>query len=138
MRTAIRLTLTALLSALCAGTQALPAASPLLAPGAHSSGGIGEEEQQRMQLSRTLYNLQLTFAETGTGAYLTGVDILIEPLHPGHALGPFKDCGPLFYVVLAPGGYRVSASYRGIVRTVNVKIAKGTSAAALYWPILPD
>ncbi|MBB3176824.1 hypothetical protein [Variovorax sp. Sphag1AA] len=91
-----------------------------------------------MQLSRTLYNLQLTFAETGTGAYLTGVDVLIEPLGPGAALGPFKDCGPLLYVVLAPGAYRVRATYRGIVRTANVKIARGTTSSTLYWPILPD
>ncbi|SEA55016.1 hypothetical protein [Variovorax sp. YR216] len=135
---ALRLASAVLLNALCAVALALPAASPVLAPGAHVSGGIGEEDQQRMQLSRTLYNLRLTFAETGTGAYLTGVDVLIEPLGPGRMLGPFKDSGPLLYVVLAPGAYRVRATYRGIVRTINVRIAKGTSAATLYWPILPD
>lgn len=91
-----------------------------------------------MQLGRTLYNLQLTFAEAGTGAYLTGVDVLIEPLGPGPAFGPFKDCGPLLHVVLRPGAYRVRATYRGIVRTVNVRIAKGTAVSTLYWPILPD
>lgn len=135
---ALRLALAVLLNALCAAALALQATPPLLAPGAHATGGIGEEDQQRMQLSRTLYNLQLTFAETGTGAYLTGVDVLIEPLGPGAALGPFKDCGPLLYVVLAPGAYRVRATYRGIVRTANVKIARGTTSSTLYWPILPD
>lgn len=136
MRTpAFHLALAVLLSALSAGA---PAASPLLAPGAHRSGGIGEEDQERMRLSQNLYNLRLTFAEAGTGAYLTGVDVLIEPLGPGRAFGPYKDCGPLLHVALAPGAYRVRATYRGIARTIEVRIAKGTSASTLYWPILPD
>ena len=124
-----------LLNALYVGALA---ASPLLAPGAHLSGGIGEEDQERMRLSQNLYNLRLTFAEAGTGAYLTGVDVLIEPLGPGRPFGPYKDCGPLLHVVLGPGPYRVRATYRGIDRTVDVRIAKGTSASTLYWPILPD
>src|SRR5689334_15602114 len=109
--TALRLAPTVLLlNALCTTAIALPAASPLLAPGAHVSGGIGEEDQQRMQLSRTLYSLQLTFAEAGTGAYLSGVDVSVAPLGTGPAFGPFKDCGPLLYVALAPGAYRVRAT----------------------------
>ncbi|MBO9512510.1 MAG: hypothetical protein J7549_00215 [Variovorax sp.] len=132
------LALTMLLGAPHAQALALQAPTPLLAPGAHVTGGIGEEDQQRMRLSRTLYNLQLTFAEAGTGAYLTGVEVLIEPLAPGPAVGPIKDCGPLLYVALGPGAYRVHATYRGVVRTANVKIARGTTAWTLYWPIFPD
>ena len=131
-----------LLGALCAGIQAPASASPLLPPGAHVSGGIGEEDQHRMQLGRSLYNLRLTFAEAGTGAYLSGVDVVVEPVEAARTYGPppstFKDCGPLLYVALNPGAYRVRATYRGLARTINVRIGREASTATLYWPIVPD
>ncbi|WP_088954157.1 hypothetical protein [Variovorax sp. HW608] len=127
-----------LVGALCAGALAPAAASPLLPPGTHVSGGIGEEDQHRMQLSRSLYNLRLTFAEAGTGAYLSGVDVVVEPVERGRTHGPFKDCGPLLYVALNPGAYRVRATYRGLARTINVHIGREAVTATLYWPILPD
>jgi hypothetical protein len=129
-----------LLGALCAGALAPAAASPLLPPGTHVSGGIGEEDQHRMQLSRSLYNLRLTFAEAGTGAYLSGVDVVVEPVETRRTDVPFafKDCGPLLYVALNPGAYRVRATYGGLARTINVRIGREASTATLYWPIVPD
>lgn len=139
MRTpASRLATALLLGTLCMGALMPAAASPLLRPGTHATGGIGEEDQHRMQLSHSLYNLRLTFAEAGTGAYLSGVDVVIEPLQPGPTYGPFKDSGPLLYVVLNPGAYRVRATYRGLARTINVRIGREAAIATLYWPILPD
>lgn len=139
MRTpASRLAAALLLGTLCVGALTPASASPLLRPGTHATGGVGEEDQHRMQLSRSLYNLRLTFAEAGTGAYLSGVDVVVEPLQPGPTYGPFKDCGPLLHVVLNPGAYRVRATYRGLVRTINVHIGGEPAIATLYWPILPD
>jgi hypothetical protein len=52
---------------------------PTLAPGSYVSGGIGEEGQLDMRVTRDLYNLRLTFAQVGTGAYVAGVTVTIEP-----------------------------------------------------------
>ena len=55
------------------------AATPVLAPGAYSSGGISDESRQEMLATRELYNLQATFAEARTGAYVAGVTIWSNP-----------------------------------------------------------
>lgn len=36
-----------------------------------------------MQESRGLYNPRLAFAETGTGAYIAGVELMVEPVRFG-------------------------------------------------------
>lgn len=113
---------------------ALAAPSSVLAPGAHASGGIGYEGQQEMQAKQGLYNLRLTFAEAQTGANVAGVTVTIEPTGQNAPFGPFADCGPLFYVALSPGVYRVVASYAGLTRTKTVRVGKGTTQVTLYWP----
>jgi hypothetical protein len=113
---------------------ALGAPLPVLAPGAHASGGISYEGQQEMQANKDLYNLRLTFAEARTGAYLAGVTVTIEPADNSAPLGPFTDCGPLFHVALSPGVYRVVASYAGLTRTKTLRVGKAATQATLYWP----
>ncbi|KWT73304.1 MULTISPECIES: hypothetical protein [unclassified Variovorax] len=107
---------------------------PVLAPGAHASGGVSYEGQQEMQANQDLYNLRLTFAEAQTGAYLAGVTVIIEPANKSAPLGPFTDCGPLFYVALSPGVYRVVASYAGLTRSKTIRVGKTATQATLYWP----
>ncbi|GAA4354513.1 hypothetical protein GCM10023165_45790 [Variovorax defluvii] len=106
----------------------------MLAPGTHATGGISLEGREEMQQSRELYNLRLAFAEAGTGAYLAGVTVTIEPTGRDAPLGPYRDCGPLFYVSLAPGVYRVTATLGGVSRTTTLRIGKGATQLTLYWP----
>jgi hypothetical protein len=125
----------AALVALQASSQPAPATLlPVLAPGSHSSGGISYEGQQEMQSKQGLYNLRLTFAEAQTGAYLAGVTVTLEPEGRSAPWGPFADCGPLFYVALSPGVYRVVATYAGLTRTKTLRVGKGATQATLYWP----
>lgn len=109
------------------------AAPVVLAPGASTNGGIGNEEQQAMQVTRDLYNLRLTFAEARSGAYLTGVSVTIEGTGRAASFGPYRDTGPLFYVHLDPGAYRVSATYAGSTQTRTVRIERGAVEAVFYW-----
>lgn len=113
---------------------ALSTPLPVLAPGAHASGGVSYEGQQEMQANQDLYNLRLTFAEAQTGAFLAGVTVTIEPANKSAPLGPFTDCGPLFHVVLSPGVYRVIASYAGLTRSKTIRVGKAATQATLYWP----
>jgi hypothetical protein len=125
----------AVLFALESGAEPAPAIPlPVLASGAHASGGISYEGQQEMQANQELYNLRLTFAEAQTGAYLAGVTVTIEPADKSAPLGPFTDCGPLFHVALRPGVYRVVASYAGLTRSKAIRVGKAATQATLYWP----
>ena len=86
---------------------------------------------------QALYNLRIVFAEAGTGAYLADVEVTIAPIGPGPSYGPFREAGPLLYVVVKPGTYRIHATYGGLTRTADVKVGKGTAALTLYWPQTP-
>lgn len=135
-----RLLLVALMSFAFPGSTLLagPAPQPTLAPGSYATGGIGEGGQSDMVVTRDLYNLRLTFAEVGTGAYIAAVSVMIEPVGHGASYGPFADCGPLFHIVLAPGDYRVNATYAGVTLTKTVRIGKGATLSTFYWPFQPD
>jgi hypothetical protein len=87
-----------------------------------------------MHLTRDLYNLRLTFAEAGRGAYVADVTLMIEPVGPGARYGPFMDCGPLFHVVVKPGTYRVSATHAGLTVVKTLQVGKGATLGTLYWP----
>lgn len=126
-----------LTAAHCAGAVGHDAPVPVLAPGAYLSGGIGEEERQRLRESRDLFNLRLAFAEVGSGAYIPGVEVTIESVGAGPSYGPFVDSGPILYVALKPGTYLVRATYAGVVRATTVRVGKGATAATLYWPVIP-
>ena len=120
------------------GASAAPLVEPVVAPGAHASGGVSYEDQQEMQAKRGLYNLRLTFAEAQTGAYVAGVTVTIEPMGKGAPLGPFADSGPLFYVWVTPGAYRIVATYAGMPRTKTVHVGRGATQATMYWPATGD
>ncbi len=105
-----------------------------LTPWFYLNGGIGAESQTAMLAQRDAYNLRLTFAEAGTGAYLAGVSVSIEPVGSGSLLGPYADCGPLFYVHLQPGNYRVTASYQGSAQTRAIHIGQHAVDNVMYWP----
>jgi hypothetical protein len=76
------------------------------------SGGVGADEQQSMLAARHDYNLQLTFATKVSGAYLADVPVTIRD-RSGAVVAAFVSTGPLCYVKLAPGSYRILASLHG-------------------------
>ena len=117
---------------------ARPAPQPTLAPGSYATGGIGEQGQSDMLVTRDLYNLRLTFAEVGTGAYIAGVSVMIEPVGQGIPYGPFAECGPLFHVVLGPGVYRVYATYAGVTQAKTFRVGKRATHGTFYWPFQPE
>lgn len=133
---AIFLTLPAL--AAQAQTAAAAAESPL-APGAHVCGGVGADDREQMRSVGNQYNLHLRFAEAQTGSYLANVAVQIEPMGKKMAaqaydLGPYENCGPLLYVHLPPGRYRVNATQAGVTKTTTVQVGRRAVEQVLYWP----
>ena len=102
-------------------------------PGSHLCGGIGVDGRQAMQAEGKEYNVHLKFANARTGEFLAGLKVHIEHLGDKREMGPFEDCGPLLYVRLAPGNYRVSAEYEGKVVAQNIKVGKKPTDHVLYW-----
>ena len=94
------------------------------------SGGIGMEERNAMRLEEKQYNLKLIFSLKG-GAYLADVKVAIDS--GKKPLVEADSDGPLFYAKLAPGKYRITASYQGKTQTRAVTIGKHATNLYFRW-----
>ncbi|CAN7534778.1 carboxypeptidase regulatory-like domain-containing protein [Duganella sp. LjRoot269] len=97
------------------------------------SGGVGEEERQAMLDARGDYKLLLTFSTKGSGEMLADVAVTIRD-HAGKEVASLVSPGPMCYLDLAPGSYRILASAHGkeISRTAVVK-PRGRRELYFYW-----
>ena len=101
---------------------------------AYISGGIGAEERSAMRQSSELFNLRLTFAEEDSGAFLAGIDVKVYGAGSTLLLD-ITSSGPLLYVRLPPGRYRLEAVHAGTTVSKRVTLpAQGTRSLALQWP----
>lgn len=84
------------------------------------SGGIGQDEVDAMRKIAGEYNVRLTF--TGkSGEYLSDVDTHIRSTDGAVAFAVVSE-GPLLYVRLPRGSYRVSASYNGVLQQTAITV----------------
>jgi hypothetical protein len=81
------------------------------------------------------------------GSLLVHIVALAEPANddegPASRIDPActlmqRNCGPLFYVVLAPGAYRVKATCAGVTLTKTFRVGKSATIGTFYWPFQPD
>jgi len=94
------------------------------------SGGVGADERA---LLPQRFPLKLVFA-TQKGHYLTGVQVTVSAR--GKRLATVTaDRGPWLFLDLKPGTYRIQATYRGVTRSRQVKVAaKGMTTVYFHWP----
>lgn len=121
------------------GLSAQAAETNQVVDGNYLCGGIGEDGVQAMRDLRQPYNLRLKFAQVRTGEYLAGVSVRVEARSPRNAsqatqVEPIDDCGPLMYLRLAPGNYRISATYGDLTLNRNVRVGRTAAEHVLYWP----
>lgn len=95
------------------------------------SGGVGDEEQKRLEEMARDFNLEVTFAGR-SGAYGGGSRVEIRD-QAGKTLIDAESRGPLFYAKLPPGSYTVSASGAGAGgQKKTVQIAEHRRTAVLF------
>jgi len=121
------------LAACLTSTATLAAPTPKQQNGiTYINGGVGQEEQATMQGLRADYNLQLTFATKQSGAYRSDVQLDIMDAK-GNALVSAANTGPMFFVKLPPGTYRISAAAEGKTFKRTVKIGNAPKEMVLHW-----
>lgn len=98
------------------------------------TGGVGFEERSEMLASKPDYNLRMTFATRGSGEYRSDVQVEISD-SKGNVSVNARDAGPLMFVNLAPGRYRVTATAAdGQVQRREVQMQAGRSKDLyFYW-----
>jgi hypothetical protein len=74
----------------------------------HLVGGVGSDERARLKPLVKDMNLQLVFAEKGTGALLAEVEVKIADAK-GEEVLTVKDADPWVFAELEPGTYQITA-----------------------------
>lgn len=98
------------------------------------TGGVGMEERSQMLASKPDYNVRMTFATRGSGEYRSDVQVEISDTKGNVSLSA-RDAGPLMYVNLEPGRYRVTATAAdGQVQRRDLQVQAGRSKELyFYW-----
>jgi hypothetical protein len=96
------------------------------------SGGIGSDEAQAMRALASDYKLRVMFAGTD-GEYLSDIDVRVASMSDTTILA-MQTQGPLLYINLPAGRYRITASTEHGFQTrwVNVPTHGGIDAN-FYW-----
>ena len=120
------------------GSTAVAQETSVLAPSSQGSvsyvsGGIGIDEVEALHAIAAHYNLRMLFAGRN-GEYLSDIDVRIAS-QTGATLLAVRTEGPLLYVQLPPGRYRIAAdSHHSFeARWVNVPLHGGIDAN-FHWP----
>jgi hypothetical protein len=119
--------------AACLALSAHAATTPRQQNGiAYVNGGVGQEEQDAMRAMRADYNLLLTFATTGSGAFRSDVRLDVMDAK-GATLLSVTNTGPMFYAKLPAGTYRISAAAEGKTFKRTVKLGGAPRELTLHW-----
>ncbi|WP_028105029.1 hypothetical protein [Pseudoduganella violaceinigra] len=98
------------------------------------TGGVGLEERGQMLASKPDYNVRMTFATRGGGEFRSDVQVEITDAH-GNVNVNAHDAGPLMFVNLEPGRYRLTLSAAdGQVQRRELLVQPGrTKDLVFYW-----
>ncbi|MGZ3181972.1 MAG: carboxypeptidase regulatory-like domain-containing protein [Telluria sp.] len=97
------------------------------------TGGVGADERDALISARSLYNLHMTFATRASGNYRADVHVTISD-PKGVTRFDAGPAGPLLYVKLPPGRYRVTATARGQAQSQSAEVpASGARELVFYW-----
>ena len=97
-------------------------------------GGVGSDARADLAARSKDANLALEFFAGKRGQFIADVDITVTPVGGGDAFSTTAD-GPLCFARVAPGRYRIEASYRGATRLANATVGNtGQAHVAVGFP----
>lgn len=85
------------------------------------SGGIGDDARDEMRKAATAYNVQIIFSDR-QGSYLADIPFAVSGRNGKEILAGVSE-GPLLYIKLPPGGYRISAQIDGAWQHKQIQVA---------------
>jgi hypothetical protein len=97
-----------------------------------TSGGVSEEGREELRRVASRYNVHVMFSEQ-RGSYLAGIPFTVVRLASGkeQQIVSAVSEGPLLYLKLAPGGYRIAAEVDGVWQKQHVRVGAGGSPARM-------
>ena len=111
----------ALVLALACATAAR--AAPLGDAGAYACAGVGSDSRRELAANAAGANLSLELFVAPGGEYLANVEVALLPADArGQALR-LRTEGPLCYLRVPPGRYRIEATFEGVTRSATANVA---------------
>ncbi len=97
------------------------------------AGGVGVEEREAVRKLEHFFNLKLMFAQRD-GHFIGDVKVTITTSQ-GERVTEIDANGPLLYVLLPVGSFRLEASFQGQPqqREVTLKAAPAKTDANFFW-----
>jgi hypothetical protein len=87
---------------------------------AYVSGGVGSDARDTMRAMARRFNVRLNVVSAKTGEALSDVDVSVAD-DRGTLRLRVRTEGPLLYMRLPRGHYRITAAYRGVMQTLSVR-----------------
>lgn len=85
------------------------------------NGGIGREDADDMRAKAGKYNLRLYLSEGKLGHSITDVPVTITD-KKGNVILDFANSGPMLFLQVARGTYKIRAQYNDITLTKNITV----------------
>ena len=95
------------------------------------NGGIGKDEEVVLRRIAKEFPLRMTFSERKDGELLADVPVVIADAR-GNPVFELPKAGPMLYVMLPNGKYKVSARFKGLTESQEVTLA-GKDGKDLYF-----
>jgi len=90
------------------------------------NGGVGEDSQAAMRKAAHEWPLHITFSEKSDNAFVADVGLKVLD-HAGKTVLAIDNAGPITYVKVSPGEYRIVASHKGKTLTRSVRVDHNTN-----------
>ncbi len=95
------------------------------------NGGVGNSEEALMHRIAHEFPLRLTFSERKDGEFIVNVPVVIFDAK-GNPVFELPNAGPMLYVILPDGKYKVSARYKGLTESQEIVLG-GKAGKDLYF-----
>lgn len=102
-------------------------------PGAvYKNGGVGENSEQMMRKEAHQWPLRMTFSEHKDDEFVANVGLKVFN-QKGEAVLRLKDAGPMTYVKVPEGNYRITAHYKDHTESRTVHVGAKGADANFHW-----
>ena len=101
------------------------------------NGGVGKDEQAAMRRVAKEFPLRMEFSERKDGEFILDVPVVITNAH-GTSVFELSKAGPMLYVMLPNGKYKVSARFKGLTESQEVTVSdKEGKYLSFHWKGTP-
>ncbi len=106
--------------------------------GSYINGGIGVEEYSAIRAQAANFPVRIQFSQGKVGKWISGVAVTVTD-SKGNQVFELPDAGPLLYLKLPNGSYKLSAQFNGATLTKKIAVAgKKGGNVSLNWRNTPE